>query len=294
MRRRMNGGMRRCLANFAAAAAVHVLLGVSAAAQSAWLPAPGRLSFTSFYTYQNSHRMFRGARLVPYRDRYQRTGGVYAEYGITSRLAVDVSLGAGQASFGLTPDRTAGGGLTDTNVGVRLKLLSEQNYRFLPTIAIRAGGTVAGNYTPGLSHSIGDGASGAEFSILLGKALADGRMGLLADAGLRKRNGVVPDDWFGSAAIYRSFLGFTWSAGLRHTHALTGPSIGDRGWTRQNIREISQMAEIGVGRGGGQGRYYQLFAARQTLGRNSPDKLVVGVAFTFSFRPAKLLSRDSP
>jgi hypothetical protein len=117
-------------------------------------------------------------------------------------------------------------------------------------------------------------------------------MGLLADAGLRKRNGVVPDDFFGSAVFYRTFLRMNWSAGIRHTQALSGPSIGDRGWTLTNIREVSQMAELGIGRGDSRGFYYQVFVARQTLGRNSPDKLVLGASFTFSVRPAKLFSRD--
>lgn len=263
-------------------------------AQSAWLPPAGRISVTGVYLYQNSHRIYAGAKLVPLRNRLQRTFAIGAEYGLTDNVALDISTGYGYNTLGPPGLQGKDSGLTDTNIGLRWRLLDERRHTYLPTFSIRAGGTIKGTYTANQRFSVGDGASGAEMSLMLAKAFSDGRTGVLADIGLRKRDSGVSDDYFGSAGVYRTVWKVSLSAGLRHTQALGGQTVGQPGLRFQWLREVSQMAEFGAGVSDRQGRFYQAFLARQVRGRNSPDKLVVGLAVTFSGRPSKLFRSGTP
>lgn len=256
--------------------------------QSAWLPPSGRISVTGLFLYQNSHRFYAGADLVPLRDRLQRTFAASVEYGLTDRLALDFSTGLGYNTLGRVAVLEKDTGLLDTNIGLRWRLIDERRHAFAPTFSIRAGGTIKGAYAVGRKSSIGDGASGAEVSVMLAKAFQDGRTGVFADSGLRKRDSGVPDDYFGSAGVYRTLWNISWSAGLRHTQALGGQTVGQPGYRAQWLKEVSQMAELGAGITDRQGRFYQLFLARQVRGRNTPDKLVVGMAVTFAGRPSNL------
>ncbi len=262
--------------------------------QSAWLPPSGRISVTGIYLYQNSHRIYAGAKLMPLPDRLQRTFAAAVEYGLTDNLALDFSTGYGYNTLGPSASQGKDTGMLDTNIGLRWRLLDERRHLYLPTFSIRAGGTIKGTYTANRKYSVGDGASGAEFSLMLAKAFSDGRTGVLADSGLRKRDNGVSDDYCGSAGMYRTLWKFSLSAGIRHTQALGGQTVGQPGLRFQWLREVSQMAEFGAGVSDRQGRFYQAFVARQVRGRNSPDKLVVGLAVTFSGRPSKLFHGGTP
>ena len=108
--------------------------------QSAWLPPASRISVTGMFLYQNSHRISAGAKLMPLRDRPQRTFAIGAEYGLTDSVALDISTGYGYNTLGPSGLQGKDSGLIDTNMGLRWRLVDERRHTYLPTFSIRAGG----------------------------------------------------------------------------------------------------------------------------------------------------------
>ena len=66
-------------------------------------------------------------------------------------------------------------GLADVNLGVTWRFLDEalSDYALMPSVALRAGGIIAGDYQTGYINSLGDGGDGFEVSALAGKFFAD-------------------------------------------------------------------------------------------------------------------------
>jgi hypothetical protein len=223
----------------------------------------------------------------------QYTGYVALEYGILDNLAADVTVGYTATSKTKTFGNDSDDGLADTLLGLRYRLVDENNAPcpYAPTIALRVGGVIAGSYDSNLPFSAGDGAHAFESSLLLGKAFGSSGLGIYGDIGYRVRESPVPDDLFGSAGVYQHIGPVTLAAGYRHVQSLSGLDIGGSGFNpalgRSHgfpaLQEIVQLVEGGVSYTDPGGRNYQFTVAKSVDGRNTGDKWIFGVNVTFAF-----------
>lgn len=269
-----------------AAVAFPLIFSAAGFGQSVWTPAPGQFSVTAAYAHQQFPEFWVGktkvkaAATVP-----QDSVGVSMEYGISRELSADVSLGYSRVSTTAFGGSNTDSGASDTQIGVRYRVLDERfsDRRYLPSLAIRVGGIIKGSYTAAAPFSAGDGGSGIETSVLMGKAFGQSGVGTYGDIGFRHRNNRVPQDVFGSVGVYKAIRKASLNFGYRHINGLSGMNIGDPGFTFPRLKEITQTVEFGGGFSDRGGRYYQVFAAKSVAGRNSGNKTVIGVAMTFSF-----------
>lgn len=226
-----------------------VLLIASGATQAAspWLPAPGALNITFSYVFQTADEFYMGNKksALP-TDLEQHTYSGLLEYGLTDSLALDARLGYASNDFPRDPALNPQGtqeGMTDTNVGLRWRVLDEAIDEWA-TVTLRAGLIVEGDYRTGAINSIGDGASGGEFSALIGRSFENG-ISIYGEAGYRTRGSNVPDDVFlnlgGRYAFTQDF-----SAGIHYqmVEALSGIDIGAPGFTPARFPETNEDYQI--------------------------------------------------
>jgi hypothetical protein len=265
-------------------ATLYFLLPVAAMAQSAWLPPKGSVLVTLGYSNQSFQNIWRGAKpdrlSAPVR---QQTMTVSVETGLSRTLAADATVGYTTNRSNAFGGPRSDGGRSDSSFGLRWKVLDEQRSdgRLTPTVSLRAGGIIEGSYRPGVPFSAGDGASGAEFSVLLGKAIGRTRFGAFGESGYRVRNQAVPADFYGSCGMYRVIGRATLTGVYRLTNGVSGPNIGDPGYTYPWVKERSRSAEAGIGWTDRRGRSVQFFTAWTLGGRNTGDLFVVGTSGSF-------------
>ena len=258
-------------------------------AQNAWIPGPGEFAFGAAYTFQTYDRYWMGSDKVDFPDTDQQTIVSTLEYGILEKGNLGLALDATVGYVRTTGTRQGAGvedGLDDVTGGIRLRLVDEYAWdtELLPTTTLRLGGILQGSYDKGLPESPGDGASGFEVSLLLGKEILDTGFGFFGSVGYRYRAEDVPEDLFFSAFLYKTFLeSFTISAGYQHVQGLSGPDIGDPGFTFPEVKEISQSIEGGISYRDSGGRDWGIFAAKTVDGRNTSDRLVIGASVAIPF-----------
>jgi len=268
-----------------------LLIAASAAAQhSVWLPGADKLVVTPSYVYQSFDEFWMGATKVEMDgDLWQHTAFLGFDYGLTDNLALDATVGwvwseTDAGTLGAGTDNLNDDGLTDTTFGLRQRFVDETalGLWWLPSLALRIGGIIEGTYDENFPFSAGDGASGAEVSLLGGKSICPG-FGLYGDVGYRWRDGRVPDEWFGSAGLFLSWKFLSATAGYRFFEGLSGNDIGDTGFTFPTVKEISQNLEASIGFTDPGGRYYQLFYAHTIDGRNTGKRDIFGGAISLTF-----------
>ncbi len=200
--------MQRLYAFIFAVAASVIVLTISPAFSggSPWLPAPGAGSIGLSYTYQTADEYHRktsptsSVDTVPLpSDLQQHTVLVDVKYGLFESVALDLRLGYAESYFrqhGTLREKSPSG-LGDVNFGVTYRLLDEAivENELLPSLALRAGAIIAGDYETGSINSLGDGGEGFEISGLAGKFFAD-RFALSSEFGYRYRNKNIPDNLF--------------------------------------------------------------------------------------------------
>lgn len=268
--------------------------------QSAWLAEPGQFILTPGFTFTSFDEFWMGDTLVgPLKaadeslDQY--TAYLSLEYGVIDRLALDLSLGytwtSSTSTFGEDDE-----GLTDVLFGLSYRIVEETEA--WPIVAVRLGGIVAGSYEENTPFSAGDGAHGIEGSLLFGKTLGASGVGLYGDIGYRIRESPVPNEWFGSAGVFKQFAALfhpndslTIAAGYRHIESVDGLDIGGPGFNPAlgsnhgfpALEEINQLIEGAIGYTDAGGRQYQFTAGHSVDGRNTGDKLILGFSVSFPF-----------
>lgn len=268
-------------------------LGIAASAgaqHSVWLPEQQKLVVTPSYVYQTFDQFWMGKQKVKLDgDLWQHTALLSFDYGLTEDTALDASVGwvwseTDAPGLGVVNRNLNDDGLTDTTIGIRQRFIDETDYNqwWLPSLALRVGGIIEGTYDENFPFSAGDGASGAEASLLAGKTICPG-FGWYGDVGYRYRDGHVPDDWFGSAGVFVAWKFLSLTAGYRFTEGLSGPDIGDPGFTFPKVKEISQNVEVSLGFTDPGGRFYQVFYAHTFDGRNTGERNVFGGAISLTF-----------
>jgi len=282
---------------------VALAAGTQLQAQSAWMPYQGRLTVTPGFSFSTFDEFWVGRDIRNSALRSndesldQYTGFVALEYAITDRLAADATIGytatsSAEMTFGVGSDD----GLADTLIGLRYQLVEEQ--RTIPAVTFRVGGIIAGTYDRNKPFSAGDGANGAEFSLLMGKQFGDSGFGIYGDIGYRLRENPVPDDLFGSVGLFKQFIGVfqesdavTLNFGYRHVQGLSGLDIGGPGFAPPlgpangfpALKEINQLIEGSIGYGDSRGRQIQFTVAKSVAGRNTGDKLIFLITVSWPF-----------
>lgn len=273
----------------------------NALAQSAWLPASGQLVATPGFSFSTFDEFWVGETKVGPLEAAdesldQYTGFLSLEYGITGRLAADVTMGYTGTSSTTTFGNSSDDGMADTHLGVRYQFLEES--RVLPTAAIRLGGTIAGTYDENKPFSAGDGANAVEASLLLGKSFGASGFGAYGDIGYRFRESPTPDDVFGSVGLFKQFPSvfretdaIAATFGYRHVQSVDGIDIMGPGWNPPGgsssgfpaLKEINQLIEGSLSYTDVGGRQYQFAMAKSVDGRNTGDKLIfffsIGIPF---------------
>ncbi len=253
--------------------------------QSAWLPAPHEWEAAVSYTFETFDVFYRANQKMDYPEQLdQHTAGIYIDYGLRPNLAFDMRLGYVRTRDGdLTSD-----GLMDTLIGLRWKVVDEfsQNNEWAPTIAIRLGGVIEGNYEVGFPSAVGDGASGFSGSLLFGKTFPKG-FGAVGEIGYLWRNKKVPEEYFVTTGVFRRFgQHLDIGLGYRLRRGLSGLDIGAPGFTPARfpeLKEISHNIDFTLGWSGDSGRYYSLTLARTIDGLNTGEKTIVSVGASFSY-----------
>lgn len=231
----MKSARLTALGAIAAALAIPTL---SHAQNSAWLPAPGSGSVGLSYLTQEADRFYIGGSLMalPFGTIKIKTTTLAAQYAIADGLAFDAKLPFAQRTSGLGSDSGTG----DARLGVTWRFVDEFEKRGAPTVALRAGAIIAGNYQTLRPDSIGDGASGYEVSLLVGRYLTPS-FGVRGEVGIRDRNRGVPNQTFLSVGadlrITPSLAGSIGFSSIRNSGNL---DIGGPGFTPLRFQQVAE------------------------------------------------------
>lgn len=273
------------------------------AGASAWLPAPSSGNVSVSYTFQTADEYYRkigpadrrgpsSKRKLP-EDLIQHTVWLDASYGLLDEVALDVRLGLADSDFwrkhGASGGKNGYTGLADTSLGVTYRLLDEtiSESALTPSLALRAGGIIAGDYETGYVNALGDGGNGFELSMLAGKFLAD-RFAVSGEFGYRNRDNDIPDDLFlrlsGGVLLWnRVGLSVNYE---RIDTPWTDFDIADPGFTPDRFPEVAEEVQvIGAGVNVTVLDRVNLGFAYATVvdGRNTADSDVFSVSLGYAF-----------
>lgn len=273
----------------------------SALAQSAYLPAVGKVVARPLYSYQRATDFYAlGDTQFTLSDPLeQHTARLDLDYGITPDWALDASFGWSAVIYDEPqPPRLGislleGGdirrsGLIDTRLGVRRVVQDEfaSMSEFAPTVALRAGAIIQGAYDTGFINAVGDGASGVELGLLAAKSLAATGTAFFGDLVWRGYSEDVPDAVEASLGVSQQVQSTTITLGIRHLHSLDGPDILGPGFTSlesfSDVKEVNTSLEVGLSVPVGPvtaGLGY----AWTIDGANTPKKHVVALSATTEF-----------
>lgn len=265
---------------------------VQAEGTSPWLPIPGGLSITVNYVDQSGDTAFIGDDEL---DISAITGGGASDfdrntttllfnYGISDSLALDAAIGYGEVEVGRAD---ADSGVVDSTLGISWRVLDEYATTGAPTITLRGGLIVGGDYDGARLASLGNDEDGYDLSVLVGKQVSS-RVSLSAEVGHQNRSGDVPNAFY-----YR--LGGTvsltnqWSVNLVYSSKEYSGNldIGGPGFSPDRFQEVAaeeESVQLTVG---------YAFTANQgialTLGTSVGDGSnvvvndeVVGLSYTYS------------
>ena len=252
------------------------------AENAVWLPAPGSGTLALSYVSQSADRFYIGPSLMalPFGTIKQKTTTLSGQYAIIDGLAVDAQLPFARRTSGLGSDSGRG----DARLGVTWRFLDEFERTSAPTVAVRAGAIFAGNYQTQRPDSIGDGASGYEVSVLVGKYITQS-FGVHGEFGIRDRNRGVPNQTFVSVgADYRFTPSLVASLGYANSSKSGGLDIGGPGFTPARFQQTAEkrgIVNVGLGYAITSRAAVSLNFGKVTSGRNTQkaDVFALGVSF---------------
>ncbi len=262
------------------------------AASNPWLPEPGSLNTVLSYVFQTADNFYFGNKKTALpTDLDQHTASAYLEYGLTDSIALDARLGYASSDFlktgadGPSPFGASLDGLTDTNLGIRWRVLDEL-VGDKATVTLRAAGIVEGTYRTGALNAIGDGASGGEFSALVGRYFENG-ISLSGEVGYRTRNKPVPDEFF---ANIRGGYAITSKLGIGVSYqvaeSLGGIDIGSPDFTPARfpaVNEDNQTFGVDLSYRVTPKAFVSVNYGTTLTGRNTSNQNIVGVNLGYSF-----------
>ena len=192
----------------------------------------------------------------------QNTVWFHANYALSDAIAVDLQMAWAESvvdgAVGPSGGQERHNGLYDTNLSVTWRFLDELVSN-TPSVAARVGATIPGMYDTGYINSIGDGGSGIEGSLILGKFWSVA--GVSAEIGYRHRGStMVNADAVGAAQgedvdipseIFMNFWLFVpireWArvgASYRIVDATSGLDIGGAGFSPSRFPGLEEDSQL--------------------------------------------------
>ena len=289
---------------FAALAGTCALLAVATAPAfaegSPWLPAPGSGTVTFSYVsqeatdYERSERWRSMSGAESTTIRLAGTLGldtvwVNGTYGISDALALDFQVGTSDSQYPGNgpkhPTKDDLSGLQDARAGLTWRFRDEVTSSG-PSMALRVGAILAGDYDTGYINSLGDGGDGAEVSLLIGRYV--GERGVLSgEVGYRYRGDDIPEDIIlnlTAGVLVGNRVGL--SVGYRMTDGGSGLDIGVPPFSPARFPELQEDIDLlyGTVNVGLTGRAnLGLTYGEVVSGRNTPNSEVFGLSVGFSF-----------
>jgi len=198
--------MKRFFAAAAALAAIAFPCLANAQELRAWVVGEGSGHVEFTFIRQEAPISLRGTTprdLNP--DFSQNTYLISDSYGVTDRFMIDGRIGYSTTVFPVGPSSPDGGneGISDARIGLTYLLVDET--RGAPvSLTASVAAIAAGDYDPSFADGIGDGASGAEVGIAIGRVFANG-ISVSAQSGGRFRAENVPVEFFlGGTVAYQA------------------------------------------------------------------------------------------
>ena len=155
-----------------------------------------------------------------------------------------------------------------------------------PTVTVRLGAIVAGNYDTGFINAVSDGADGWELGVKFGKVFLGLNAGIYGDFTYRFLSSTIPDEWEASLGAYKIVDAFTFSLGLREKQSVGGIDILGPGFSLArftDVREKNRTIELGVTWAWRDSSTLSLGYARTLDGENTPKKNVLISSASFAF-----------
>jgi hypothetical protein len=276
---------------FAIAAAIIALPAAAFAEGSPYLPIPGSGQFSVGLSHQAGEDFWVGTTKMTAPSKIKLNNlSVGVQYGLSDALAIDGTLNYARSSFaapaGFPLPHGDESALADTTLGIKWRLVDEFEQQGMPTLSIRAGAIIKGNYKINKFDSISDGASGLEVSALLGKYLTPA-LSVTGELGYRHRSNSVPSDWFGAADLNYSFNStVSGSIGYSSVRSNGDLDIGGTGFTParfQEVREDRDLVHVGLGFNIAPSLSLGVNYGMVTTGRNTIKADVLSVSLSSAF-----------
>ena len=266
-----------------------------------WLPVPGTGNISVSYVHQSANEFWHcvpgcpkgGATKTPTpgggKDLRLSTLWLNASYGVSDSVALDAQLGwaksdyAGQGPKKMGADSLSG--IADFNVGLRWRIVDELISDW-PSITLRVGAILAGNYDVGYINSLGDGGDGLEASVIVGKFVSE-RVGVSGELGYRNRNNDIPTEMFlNLSGLMTINEALTLGLEYRRVNANDSINIGGPGFSPPRFPEVEEDISVLAGRA-----FWQLndsinlsmFYGKTLDGRNTAAVDTFGVTLSHSF-----------
>ena len=266
---------------------------VQAADGSAWLSEPGSGYLSLSYVMQTADEFYAGSRKLPTpgdgEDLEQGTLWLVGNYALADSWAVDFQAGWAKSDFitgpGIPTTNDSFDGLTDVGIGVTWRVVDELVSGW-PSVALRAGAIIAGDYETGHINSLGDGGDGYEVSVTVGKFVSD-RVGLSGEFGYRNRDEGIPENYFTNlSGIWLVNSRLSLGIDYQRIDAESSLDIGGPGFAPPRFPEVEEERAMLGGR-----LFYSftdrlsgvLFYSAVLDGKNTPDSNAYGATLSYSF-----------
>jgi len=252
-------------------------------AASPWLPAPQSFSASFSQVSQSDDEFWKGRDKETLKAKLSLdTTWLNFSYGISDNLSTDLRLGYAETDYDPLGSES---GQTDSLLGINWRFQDEFIHNGIPSMVLRLAATVAGDYETDQVNSIGDGASGLESSLLIGKILSP-KIALASEGGYRFRNKDVPNEIFVNLTSYFQIVrGFSVSAAYHVIESFGETDITDSDFSGDfsTLAENRQTANLGVS--------YQFFKkfnaaanyAKVVKGRNTSKIDIFGLTLSAAF-----------
>jgi opacity protein-like surface antigen len=276
---------------FAVAAAIVALPVVALADNSPWLPVPGSGQASVSWVNQAGDDFYVGDKKMTLPTKIkQDTFSISGQYGLTDEVAIDATLNYARGRFaapaGFPIPHGEESSFADSTIGVKWRISDEFISDNVPTISLHAAAIVKGNYRVGKIDSLGDGASGAEVSAIVGKYLTPS-LSLSGEIGYRYRDHNVPADAFGGVDLNYGFNSFlSASIGYSIVRSRGSLDIGATGFSPSRfpeVREDRDLVHAGLGFNLTKTSSLGLNYGQVLSGRNTTKSKIVGIALNSSF-----------
>lgn len=285
----------------ALASAIGLLCGLASgpalAAGSPWLAEPQTGSMSVVYVSQKADEKWTGPGgtvhgPMPGGELTQGTLWLVGDYALRDNIAIDGQVGWARSELAADSDS----GLADANFGVTWRLMDELVGQPL-SVAVRGGVILAGNYDTGFAlpttsgappgiYALGDGGSGVEASVHVGKVFAQ-RLGVAGELGHRRRGNDIPaNTFFNLSAFLLASERVTLAVDYQRVDTNGELDIGVPPFNPDRFPEVAEETTVV----GGRATVNLTDTASATFfygdtidGRNTSDSRILGVSVSYGF-----------